>query len=91
MDLNALKTVLTRIDRWSKIVLLGSYKQIDDWRIRAQDKSDFQKVIEVLQDQPYVGFIRFTRSMRSDWTVEIDELLDTIDREPKPITNEKDQ
>ena len=91
MDLNALKTVLTRIDRWSKIVLLGSYKQIDDWRIRQQDKSDFQKVIEVLQDQPYVGFIRFTRSMRSDWTVEIDELLDTIDREPKPITNEKDQ
>ena len=63
-------------------MLLGSYKQIDDWRIRAQDKSDFQKVVEVLRDQPYVGFIHFTKSMRSDWTVEIDELLDTID---KPI------
>jgi predicted ribonuclease YlaK len=47
-------------------VLLGSYKQIDDWRIRAQDKSDFQKVVEVLRDQPYVGFIHFTKSMRSD-------------------------
>lgn len=78
MDLNAIKTILTRADKWSKIILLGSYKQIDDWRIRAKAKSDFQLVVERLQQEPFVGFVQLKKSMRSEWCVLVDEILDEI-------------
>lgn len=66
LDLTALKAILTRVGDFSKVVLLGSMNQIDDSRQRKQAKCDFEKVIDAIQDLPYVGCINLTKSMRSD-------------------------
>ena len=66
LDLVALKAILTRVGAYSKVVLLGSMNQIDDFRQRRQEKCDFQKVIDAVKDLPYVGYINLTKSMRSD-------------------------
>ena len=74
-DLNTIKTLITRIGRYGKIVLMGSNKQIDNPKIRKQEKSDFQIAYEALEGLPYVGVIHLTRSMRAPWTAEVDEIL----------------
>lgn len=83
LSLTELKTILTRVGDYSKVILLGSMNQIDDWRQRKQDKCDFQKVIDKISDLPYVGFVELTKSMRSDWCVELDNLLGEIDKPVK--------
>lgn len=80
LDLTALKAILTRVGDYSKVVLLGSMNQIDDYRQRKQDKCDFEKVIEAISDLPYVGYVNLSKSMRSDWCVELDAILGEIDR-----------
>lgn len=65
LDLTSLKAILTRVGDYSKVVLLGSMNQIDDWRQRKQEKCDFQKVIDQIKDLPYVGYVELTQSMRS--------------------------
>lgn len=80
LDLTALKAILTRIGDYSKVVLLGSMNQIDDARQRRQEKCDFEKVIDAIKDLPYVGYVNLTKSMRSDWCVELDGILGEIDR-----------
>jgi PhoH-like ATPase len=80
LDLTALKAILTRVGDYSKVVLLGSMNQIDDPRQRKQSKCDFEKVIDAIRDLPYVGYVNLTKSMRSDWCVELDEILGTIDK-----------
>lgn len=80
LDLTALKAILTRIGDYSKVVLLGSMNQIDDPKQRKQAKCDFEKVIDAIQDLPYVGYVNLTKSMRSDWCVELDGILGEIDR-----------
>lgn len=77
-SLEELKTLLTRISTYSKIIVLGSNKQIDNPRIRRKGKSDFQKVYEAMEHLPYVGVVHLTQSMRSPWCVEIDEILSSI-------------
>ena len=83
LDLTALKAILTRVGDYSKVVLLGSMNQIDDARQRKKDKCDFEKVIDAIKDLPYVGYINLTKSMRSDWCVELDGILGEIDRPTK--------
>lgn len=78
LNLVALKTILTRVGEYSKVILLGSMNQIDDPRQARKEKCDFQKVIEKLQDRPYVGSVELTQSMRSPICVELDELLSEI-------------
>lgn len=78
LDLTALKTVLTRVGEYSKIVLLGSMNQIDDWRQRKQPVCDFQRVMDKLSPQPYVGYVNLVKSMRSPICVEVDNLLGEI-------------
>lgn len=80
LDLTTLKAILTRVGDYSKVVLLGSLNQIDDYHQRRQEKCDFEKVIDKIKDLPYVGFVELTKSMRSDWCVELDGLLGEIDR-----------
>lgn len=79
LDLTALKTILTRIGKYCKLVLLGSMNQIDDWRQRKQPKCDFQRVMDKLANQPYVGFVELKQSMRSPICVEVDDLLSEIE------------
>ena len=83
LDLTALKTVLTRVGKYCKIILLGSMDQIDDWRQRKQPICDFEKVMNKLCPQPYVGSVNLVESMRSPICVEVDNLLGEIDREEK--------
>ena len=83
LDLTALKAILTRVGDYSKVILLGSMNQIDDPRQRKQEKSDFEKVIDAIKDLPYVGCVNLTKSMRSDWCVELDGILGEIDRPNK--------
>ena len=80
LDLTALKAILTRVGDYSKVVLLGSMNQIDDPKQRKQAKCDFEKVIEATEGLPYVGYVNLTKSMRSDWCVELDGILGEIDR-----------
>lgn len=76
-----LQTLLTRISEYGKIILIGSTKQIDDPKQIKKDKCDFQKVYEALKDLPYVGFIHFTKSMRSSWCKEVDEMLEQLKKQ----------
>lgn len=81
LDLTVLKTVLTRIGRFSKIILLGSMNQIDDYRQRRKPKCDFERVIEKLKDRPYVGYVELIKSMRSPICAEVDDLLGELDED----------
>ena len=83
LDLTALKTVLTRVGKYCKIILLGSMNQIDDWRQRKQPICDFEKVMNKLYPQSYVGSVNLVESMRSPICVEVDNLLGEIDKEEK--------
>ena len=77
LDLNTLRTVLTRLGENSKIILMGSTNQIDK---RGQKTSgcDFAKVRDKLMDREYVGYVRLIRSERSKICAEIDDLLQEI-------------
>ena len=52
--------------------------QIDDPKQAAKSKCDFQRVIDKLRDQPYVGYIELVESMRSPICTVIDDLLGEI-------------
>ena len=91
LDLTALKTVLTRVGKYCKIILLGSMNQIDDWRQRKQEKCDFQKVMDKLCPQPYVGWVNLIDSMRSPICVEVDELLSEVDSNVSYIWNKENK
>lgn len=75
LDAVTLRTILTRMGRYSKIVLLGSMNQIDDVKQKKKPKCDFQQVVERLQELSIVGFVELRKSMRSEWCAIIDELL----------------
>ena len=79
LDLTALKTILTRIGKFSKVILLGSMNQIDDPRQRNKNKCDFQRVMDKLRDRDYVAYINLVDSMRSPICTEIDDLLSEIE------------
>lgn len=78
LDLMALKTILTRVGNYSKVILLASENQIDDPIQRRKDTCDFIKVKEAIEDLSYVGVIELTQSMRSPWCVELDNILGEI-------------
>ena len=78
LDLMVIKTVLTRIGKFCKVILLGSMNQIDDEKQARKDKCDFERVIEKLRDKPYVGYVELVQSMRNSICAEIDDLLGEI-------------
>ena len=71
LDLMVIKTVLTRIGKFCKVILLGSMNQIDDEKQARKDKCDFERVIEKLRDKPYVGYVELVQSMRNPICTEI--------------------
>ena len=83
LNLAALKTVMTRMSDYCKVVLLGSMNQIDEPEQRKKRKCDFQRVVEKFKDvqSPWVGIVNLTKSMRSAWCAEIDTLLGEIETE----------
>lgn len=74
-DIMTLNTLITRIDEYSKIILLGSMNQVDDKAIRSNTITDFELVIEALKDKPYVGHVHLVKSMRSSWCADVDQTL----------------
>ena len=75
LDMNSIKTVLTRIGKFCKVILLGSIRQIDNQKQSKLKECDFMKAHRLLKEQPFVGSIELTKSMRSPWCTVIDELL----------------
>lgn len=79
LDLITLRTVLTRMGKFAKIVMLGSFNQIDNIKQRHQIKCDFQKVIETLTEKfDFVAHIELYQSMRSEYCALIDEAFEGI-------------
>lgn len=81
LGLAALKTVLTRMSEYCKVILLGSMNQIDDPEQRRKPKCDFQRAIDKFEDAqtPYVAHVELIKSMRSEWCAELDKLLSELD------------
>lgn len=75
-----LNALITRGTEYSKIIIIGSVRQIDEKSIARKETCDFQKVIDVLKDLPYVGYVKLFRPMRSPWCVEVDEILSSLER-----------
>lgn len=73
-----LNALLTRGTTYSKTIVIGSVKQIDDRKLQYRETCDFQKVINALKDLPYVGYVQLYKPMRSPWCVEIDEILSEL-------------
>lgn len=81
LNLASLKTVLTRMSDYCKVVLLGSMNQIDDIEQRKKPKCDFQRVIDKFKDvqTPWVAHVELVKSMRSKWCAELDNILEELD------------
>lgn len=75
LDVVTLKTILTRIGEYCKVILLGSLNQIDDKKQIKKEKCDFVKVMEALQDCSFVKTVELVQSKRSAICAEIDEKL----------------
>ena len=82
LNFTTLQTICTRIGDYSKVVFLGSYNQIDDPIQRAKDKCDFQVVVEeIFESEEFSDIakvVRFTKSMRSEFCVKIDEAFERV-------------
>ena len=78
MDVTTLKTILTRMGKFTKIVLLGSFDQIDNPQQRKKDRCDFERVIEVLNEFDFVAHVELKKSMRSEYCAIIDKALSGI-------------
>lgn len=80
LNLASIKTVLTRMSDFCKVILLGSMNQIDDTEQRRKDKCDFQRVIDKFEDvqTPWVAHVELVKSMRSKWCAELDNILEEL-------------
>lgn len=80
LNLASIKTVLTRMSDFCKVILLGSMNQIDDIEQRRKDKCDFQRVIDKFEDvqTPWVAHVELVKSMRSKWCAELDNILEEL-------------
>ena len=74
-----LNAIITRGSTFSKIIIIGSTRQIDDHRLAKAPRCDFQRVIDALRDLPYVGYVQLRKPMRSPWCVEVDQILSELD------------
>ena len=74
LDLNTLQTIITRKGRWSKLILLGSYNQIDDSKQLRYERCDFEELTNHLTTlfPNYVAHITLYKSMRDEMTAELD-------------------
>lgn len=79
-DVNTLRTVLTRMGDFSKVIFLGSYNQIDNKNMNRR-RTDLERVIEKLSELPIFAHIELKKSMRSKWCAEVDKLLGELDND----------
>lgn len=72
MDLDELQTMVTRIGRYCKMILLGSPNQIDVPN-QTEEHNDFLLSYRILEPTGLVGFVKLTEPMRSGFVAEFDE------------------
>ena len=72
LNLLSIRTLLTRMGRGGKIVLLGSENQVDikNWK---GGETDFRKSYGILSKFPFVAKVDLAKSERSDWCALVDE------------------
>lgn len=75
LDMNSIKTVLTRVGKFCKVILLGSLKQIDNRDQSRKKECDFLRALNLLNEYNFVGSVHLEKSMRSEWCSIIDEIL----------------
>lgn len=80
LSLNDIRTLLTRGDDWSKIIMLGSYSQIDLANQRRKAQCDFELANNALRDYDFVGSVELVQPMRSSWCTIVDEVLFELER-----------
>lgn len=78
LSLTELQTLITRMGEYSKIILLGSFSQVDEKAQLQKDKCDFEVAVEALRKLEYVGYVELIKSMRSPWCAEIDAIFDEL-------------
>ncbi len=71
LTLDELQTLVTRIGRFTKMVILGSPNQIDVPG-QSEDKNDFLTAYEILKPTGLVRFVELKTPMRSDFVVDFD-------------------
>ena len=81
LNINTLQTILTRMGNFTKIVLWGSFDQIDNPAQARKKQCDFEKVIDKLKDFNFVEHVELTQSMRSPYCAAIDEALSELKKE----------
>lgn len=69
-----IKTLLTRLSNYSKCILLGSTNQIDR-KGMTKEHNAFIESYSKLSDLDFVGYVKLTQGMRSDFVTIIDERL----------------
>lgn len=72
LELTTIQTLLTRIGKYCKIILLGSMNQIDLPRMTAQD-NDFKRAYSIIEGFNFVGGITLIKNERSEYAAALDK------------------
>lgn len=72
MTLDEIQTLVTRIGRYTKMVIIGSPNQIDIPNATVEDNA-FLSSYEILKPTGLVGYVELTEPMRSGFVKEFDE------------------
>ena len=72
MTLDELQTLVTRIGRWTKMIIIGSPNQIDI-PLANRDLNAFTLSYDILAPTGLVGFVELTEPMRSGFVKVFDE------------------
>jgi len=75
-DLELFKLVISRLDRDSKLIIIGSSSQID---LRNKGQSALSRIIYKLQGHKGVGLVELTECVRSSYFKDIIDAINTPD------------
>jgi len=74
LSMLTIRTILTRLGKYTKAILLGSTNQIDVKNM-TKDNNDFMRSYEKLKEFDFVGYVHLVKSERSDICAIIDDAL----------------
>lgn len=83
LDINTLQTIITRMGNYTKLILLGSYEQIDDPKQARYPKCDFEELTNRLTTlfPDFVAHIELKKSMRNPMTTALDKACFDLKKE----------
>lgn len=74
LSLDTIQTLMTRLGKFCKMILIGSMNQIDI-RGKSKDNNDFKIAYEIVKDTEFVGSVDLIKSERSEYCAIIDKLF----------------